>query len=112
MDAITYWLSTSEPEIHFIDAVLSFYDGLANVRREFGMRDGQTFYRIFVAPGMETEFLKVVERLRQKATLGALLRGEDLAKAVPQAEPKAESKAGSNAEAETRTETETDVSTS
>lgn len=85
MDAITYWLSTSEPEIHYIDAILSCYDGLANVRREFEMRDGQTFYRVFVAPGMEREFLEVVERLRGKAEIGTLLRGAVLAEAEPDA---------------------------
>ena len=76
MDSIVYWLGTTESEVHFIDAVISAYDGLANVRREYRLKDGRTEYKVFVAPGMEDEFLEVMERLQRTAKIDRLIRGE------------------------------------
>jgi len=74
MDAIVYWIGTHEAEIHFLDAILSAYDGLAVVRREFKVDHGETLYRVYVSPGMEEEFLELVERLRKRTTIGRLVR--------------------------------------
>lgn len=74
MDAIVYWLGTSESEIHFIDAIVSAYDGLANVRREYRLKEGRTEYKVFVSPGMEDEFVELVERLRSAADIQSLER--------------------------------------
>jgi len=76
-DATVYWVNTIDREIHFIDAILSAYDGLANVRRDYCLRDGKIFFKIYVAPGMEDEFEGVMGRLRQVAEIGACFRGED-----------------------------------
>jgi hypothetical protein len=74
VDAIVYWLGTSESEIHFIDAIVSAYDGLANVRREYRLKEGRTEYKVFVSPGMEDEFVELVERLRSAADIQSLER--------------------------------------
>jgi len=76
-EATVYWVNTTEREIHFIDAILSAYDGLANVRRDYRLHDGKVFFKIYVAPGMEDEFEDVMERLRQQAEIGTFFRGED-----------------------------------
>ena len=76
MEAIVYWLATSEEEIHFIDAVVSAYDGLAAVRRDFKIIDGRAMYKVYVSPGMEDEFLEVMERLKGQARIEALVRSE------------------------------------
>ena len=83
MDAIVYWLGTREEEIHFIDAVISAYDGLAAVRREFRIEEGETLYRVYVAPGMEAEFLALIDRLRTKASIGRLVREGEARVAPP-----------------------------
>ncbi|MGB2983973.1 MAG: hypothetical protein WBC63_08970 [Candidatus Bipolaricaulia bacterium] len=75
-DAIVYWLGTTEGEVHFIDAVMSAYDGLANVRREYRLKDGRTEYKVFVAPGMEDEFHEIVDRLRVTANILSVERDE------------------------------------
>jgi hypothetical protein len=75
-DAIVYWLGTTEDEVHFIDAVVGAYDGLANVRREYRIRDGRTEYKVFVGPGMEGEFLELVGRLGHVAGILSLERDE------------------------------------
>jgi hypothetical protein len=77
MDALVYWIGTTEGEIHYLDAIVSAYDGLAAVRREFRLRDGETQYKVFVSAGMEDEFLELIERLRKTADIGSLVREED-----------------------------------
>jgi putative heme iron utilization protein len=76
-DALVYWLATSEDEIHFIDAIVSAYDGMAAVRRDFRMIHGRPMYKVYVSRGMEDEFLEVMERLRQKAAIEDLIRDDD-----------------------------------
>lgn len=75
-DAVVYWLGTTQGEVHFIDAIVSAYDGLANVRREYRIKEGRTEYRIYVAPGMEQEFLELVERLGDVADISSLERDD------------------------------------
>lgn len=76
-DASVYWVETTQEEVHFIDAIVSAYDGLANVRRDYRLRDGAIHFKVYVAPGMEEEFETLIERLRQKAPIGHVVRGED-----------------------------------
>lgn len=76
-DALVYWIGTSEDEIHFIDAILSAYDGVACVRREFKVEGGDSLYKIYVTAGMEREFLDVMARLRERAAIRSLAKGED-----------------------------------
>jgi hypothetical protein len=78
-DAVVFWLGTSEDEIHFIDAVISAYDGLAALRRDFRIINGRAMYKVFVSPGMEDEFLEIVARLRSVAAISDLIREDDLA---------------------------------
>ncbi len=73
--ATVYWVATTEDEIHFVDAILSAHDGLATVRREFKLQDGSAMYKVYVAEGMENEFLDVMDRLKAHAHIGAVLRG-------------------------------------
>jgi len=76
-DVVIYWLATSQEEIHFIDAIISAYDGMAAVRRDFEIRDGRAMYKVFVSRGMEEEFLEVMHRLRARAQVDALVREEE-----------------------------------
>ena len=76
-EALVYWVGTSEEEIHFIDSILSAYDGVACVRREFKLEDGQALYKVYVTAGMEREFLDVMGRLRMRADIRSVTRGED-----------------------------------
>lgn len=76
-DALVYWIGTSEDEIHYIDAVLSGFDGVACVRREFKLENGDSLYKIYVTAGMEAEFLDVMARLRERADIRSLAKGVD-----------------------------------
>ena len=76
-EASVFWIETSEEEVHFIDAIVSAYDGLANVRRDYKLEDGKIYFQVFVAPGMEEEFLGLLEKLRRSAAIGDVLREQD-----------------------------------
>jgi hypothetical protein len=76
-DASVYWVETTQEEVHFIDSIVSAYDGLANVRRDYRLRDGTIQFKVYVGPGMEEEFLALVDRLRGKAEIGTVVPGED-----------------------------------
>ena len=76
-DASVFWLETSEKKVHFIDAITSAYDGLANVRRDYKLKDGKIYFKVFVAPGMEEEFLDLLEDLRAVAAIGDFLEEKD-----------------------------------
>lgn len=76
MRALVYWLAAHEAEVHYIDAILSAYDGLANVRRDFILKDAKAYYKVFVADGMEDEFLEIAERLRAEGAVEDFFREE------------------------------------
>ena len=64
-DAAVFWVDTHESEVHFIDVILAEYDGLANVRRDYRVCNGKTYFKVYVSPGMKDEFLSLMKRLRQ-----------------------------------------------
>lgn len=76
MEALVYWVAAREPEVHFLDAILSAYDGLANVRRDYRLMNGMAYYRVYVSPGMESEFLEIVERLRRDGAILDVARND------------------------------------
>ncbi len=76
-DASVYWIETSEEEIHFIDAIISAYDGLANVRRDYRIKDGKTYFKVYVGPGLESEFEELIAELRKKAKIGNVFRDNE-----------------------------------
>ena len=77
IDASVYWIETTEEEIHFIDSIISAYDGLASVRRDYRLREGRIEYKVCVSPGMEDEFLEVMERLAPAARIRGITREDD-----------------------------------
>jgi len=46
-DATVFWVNTHESEVHFIDAILSAYDGMANVRRDYRVRNGKAYFKVY-----------------------------------------------------------------
>ncbi len=76
MDALVYWIGMTEEQVHFFDAIIGAYDGMATVRREYRLCDGEMQYKVYVSRGMEDEFLEVVARFREATKVGALVREE------------------------------------
>jgi len=75
--AKVFWINTTKKELHFIDGIVIAYDGLANVRREYQVRKGRHYFKVYVAPGMEDEFMKLIKHLQQVAAIPEVLEGEN-----------------------------------
>jgi len=73
IDALVYWIGLTEEDVHFFDAIISAYDGMASVRREYRLSGGEAQYKVFVSRGMEDEFLEIVARFREVAKVGSLV---------------------------------------
>ena len=76
-DASVFWLETTEKEIHFIYAIASAYDGQANVRRDYRLENGKVYFKVYVALGMEEEFLELIDDLRRTARIGEVLKDDE-----------------------------------
>ena len=77
MHAAVYWIETTEAEIHFIDAIVSAYDGLANVRRDYRVQNGRMYFKVYVGPGLEEEFELLIRQLRRRAKIGDVVKDEE-----------------------------------
>jgi hypothetical protein len=75
--AKVFWINTTEKELHFIDGIVTAYDGLANVRREYRLREGKRYFKVYVAPGMEDEFMWLMKQLQQIAAIPEVLEGKN-----------------------------------
>jgi len=78
VEADVYWVATRESEVHYLDAIVSAYDGVANVRREYRLQSGKAYYKVFVGPGMEMEFLEILDRLRGEGVIEDAFREEGI----------------------------------
>lgn len=72
-----FWINTTKKELHFIDGIVIAYDGLANVRREYQVRKGRRYFKVYVAPGMEDEFMALMQCLQQVADIPEVLEGKN-----------------------------------
>ncbi|MCD5417035.1 hypothetical protein LR021_01485 [Candidatus Bipolaricaulota bacterium] len=64
-EASIFWIQTSEEAIHFIDGIITAYDGVANVRRDYIIKEGKLYFKVFVADGMHDEFFSIIERCKK-----------------------------------------------
>ena len=58
-----------------MDAVVTAYDGVANVRRDYRLKNGKRYFKVYVSPGMEEEFLKITDHLTRVARIEDILKG-------------------------------------
>lgn len=72
-EAAIFWLQTSEAAIHFIDGIITAYDGVANLRRDYIIKEGKIYFKVFVADGMQDEFFSIIERCKQYVPITDIL---------------------------------------
>jgi hypothetical protein len=46
------------------------------VRREFRLRDGKSYYKVYVSAGMEREFFQILDALRAEGAVEDAVRGD------------------------------------
>jgi len=72
VDSIEVYVELEEEDLHFLDAVLEGYDGIANVRREYRVVSGDKEFRILTTPGCLEKTLSVIRDLRRFIFVGSI----------------------------------------
>jgi len=77
-DSVELYVELEEEDLHFLDAVIEGYDGIANVRREYRVRDGGKEFRILTSPGYLDFTVEIIRDLRRFLFVGKItVEGED-----------------------------------
>lgn len=69
-DAVTMWVEMEAEAVHFLDAVFSAFDGIANVRREYREQGAKKLFKIYVAPGCILEAERLVRSAGRFVPIG------------------------------------------
>ncbi len=72
LDAITAWVELDPEAIHFLDAVFSAGEGLANVRREYRDDGARRWFKLFIAPGCVEEVRGTLARVAHYVPVGEM----------------------------------------
>ena len=73
IDSTEVYVELEEEDLHFLDAILEGYDGIANVRREYRVVDGDKQFRILTSPSCLDRTLEVIRDLRRFIFVGRIV---------------------------------------
>lgn len=76
-DSVELYVELEEEDLHFLDAVVEGYDGIANVRREYRVRDGEKEFRILTSPGYLDFAVGIIRDLRRFIFVGKITVEEE-----------------------------------
>lgn len=79
-DAIILYVEIDGRDVHFLDAIIKGYPGIANVRRDYRVYGGKTYYKILTSPDFMAETKEVIRRLRDYIHIGHICTGDDVEK--------------------------------
>ncbi len=71
-DSLEVYVELEEEDLHFLDAVIEGYDGIANVRREYREVEGNKEFRILTSPGCLGPTIAVIRDLRRFIYVGRI----------------------------------------
>jgi len=71
-DTIQLFVELSSKDVHLIATIMQSYDGIANVRREYRVHNGKTFFKILVPPDFLEETKGVLESLKAYIHIGEM----------------------------------------
>ena len=77
-DSIELYVEMEECDLHFLDAITKGYDGIANVRREYRVVDGEKQFLVYTSPGMLDFTLNKIRSLRRYMYIGKIVVSEDI----------------------------------
>jgi len=66
----TLLVELEERDVHFVSTIIRGYDGIADLRRDYRLIEGKTFFKLLVPPGFRREVEGVLEELREYASIG------------------------------------------
>ncbi|MFQ5796045.1 MAG: hypothetical protein ACE5JP_13495 [Candidatus Bipolaricaulia bacterium] len=71
-DTVDLYVEIDEGNLHFLDTIVSGYDGIANVRRDYRLHHGRTYFRILVSPDFIAEINQVLEQVQDYIEIGEI----------------------------------------
>lgn len=71
-DSVEVYVELEEEDLYFLDAVIEGYDGIANVRREYRVVEGDKEFRVLTSPGCLDKTLAVIRDLRRFIFVGRI----------------------------------------
>lgn len=66
----TLLVELEERDVHFLDVIIRGYDGIADLRREYKLIEGRTFFKLLVPSGFRREVEGLLGELREYAAIG------------------------------------------
>ena len=73
--ALELYVELPESQIHLLDAIISGYDGIAQLRRDWCLYRGRRYCLLLVPPGFLEEARQVLERARAHLDIGEIRLG-------------------------------------
>lgn len=73
--ALELYVELPEDEIHLLDAIISGYDGIAQVRRDWRLHRGRQYCLLLVPPGFLAQTRQVLEGARGHLAIGEIRLG-------------------------------------
>jgi hypothetical protein len=73
----TCLVELNEQEIHFLDAIIEGYDGIATLLRDYRLIEGKTYFRLLIPQGFRREAEEVLRELREYAAVGEIREDDD-----------------------------------
>lgn len=71
-DSLRLYVEVDEEDVYFLDAVIELYDGVANVRREYRVTDGEKEFLIYTSPGLFDFTVDLIRDLRSYIYIGKI----------------------------------------
>lgn len=71
-DSIEVYVELEEEDLHFLDAIIEGYDGIANTRREYRVVEGRKEFRILTSPGYVDRTVSIIRDLRRFIFVGRI----------------------------------------
>ncbi|MFW6071083.1 MAG: hypothetical protein ACOC86_01705 [Candidatus Bipolaricaulota bacterium] len=71
-DSLEVYVEIEEEDLHYLDAVIEGYDGVANARREYREIRGHKEFRILTSSGYLNKTVEIIRDLRRFIFVGRI----------------------------------------
>lgn len=71
-DSLVLHVEVDEEDVHFLDAIVDGYDGVANVRREYRIVNDNQQFLLYTSPGLVDFTVALIRELRSYIYIGRI----------------------------------------
>lgn len=71
-NTVKLFVELDSKDVHLVATIMHSYDGIANVRRDYRVHNGKTFFKILVPPDFLEETKRVLESLKSYMHIGEM----------------------------------------